>query len=57
MTPQRLVVEEDAGHDERACERAPSGLVRTRDEAHAEPPIVGKKPLAGGPSHAAEDTR
>ena len=52
---QELVVEEDAGDDERAGERAPAGLVRAGDEADAEPAVVAKEPLADGSGHAAED--
>ena len=48
---QRLVVEEHAGDDERACERAASRLVRARDVADAEAPIVCEKPLAARSRH------
>jgi hypothetical protein len=54
---QQPVVEEDAGDDERPRERASARLVRARDVADAEAPVVSEEPLAGGPSHAAEDRR
>ena len=44
---QQLVVEKDSGDDERACERAATGLVRSRDEAHAELAIDAEEALAG----------
>ena len=44
---KELVVEQDAGDDERPGERASPGLVRARDEADAETPVVCEKPLAG----------
>ena len=53
---QRVVVEEDAGDDERPCERPASCLVRTRDEPHVELPIESEEALAAGSSHAAEST-
>jgi hypothetical protein len=53
---QRLVVEEDSGDDEWAGERSPSGLVRSGDESNTEPPIEREETLAGGSSHAAEDS-
>ena len=57
VAAKRGVVEEDAGNDERACERSAPSLVRACDEAHSEPSIVCEEPLAAGPSHAAEDSR
>ena len=51
------VVEQHAGDDERAGERPPSGLVRARDVTDAEAPVEPEKALAGGASHAAEDSR
>ena len=44
---ERVVVEQDAGDDERSRERAPARLVRAGDEADAEPAVVAEKPLAG----------
>ena len=52
VTAQRRVVEQDAGNDERAGERSATGLIRTRDEAHTEPPVVREKTLAARTSHA-----
>jgi hypothetical protein len=56
-TAQRSVVEEHAGDDERSSERPSPGLVRARDIADAEASIEPEETLAGGPSHAAEDSR
>ena len=42
MAPERPVVEEDAGDDERACERAAARLVGPRDEPRLETPIVAE---------------
>ena len=53
---QRVVVEEDAGDDERPCERPAPRLVRARDEPHAELAIESEEALAAGSSHAAEST-
>ena len=48
---QRRVVEEDAGDDERPCERASTRLVGTRDEADAEPPVETQESLSGLRGH------
>ncbi len=53
---QRLVVEEGAGDDERPGKRSPSGLVCSGDKSNTEPSIEREKTLAGGSSHAAEDS-
>ena len=44
---QAPVVEEHAGRDERARERAATRLVGARDERHAERAIVTQQPVAG----------
>jgi hypothetical protein len=54
MPSQRLVVEEDAGHDERARERAPPRLVGACDEARTELTIELKKLPARATSHGRE---
>ena len=55
VVAQAAVVEQDAGDDERPRERPPSGLVRARHEARAEPPVETEKPLPGAERHPAED--
>jgi hypothetical protein len=57
VAAERAVVKEYAGDHERAGERPASRLVRTRHEAHAEPPIVCEEPLTARAGHAAEDRR
>ena len=54
---KQLVVEEHAGYDERAGEGASSRLVRARDVANAEAPIMCEKPLATRSRHVAENRR
>ena len=48
---QQLVVEEDAGDDERACQRAPPRLVRARDEADSETAVEAKQALTRRGAH------
>jgi hypothetical protein len=45
VVAKRVVVEEDAGDDERAGERAAAGLVSPGDEASAEPSVEPQQPL------------
>ena len=52
---ERVVVEQDAGDDERAGERSSARLVGARDEPDAEPAVVAEKPLAGLGAHRSED--
>ena len=52
---ERVVVEQDAGDDERPRERSSARLVRTGDEADAEPSVIAEKPLAGLGAHRSED--
>ncbi len=52
MVAQARVVEQDAGDDERAGERAASGLVGARDEPRAEPPVEAEEPLTAATRHA-----
>ena len=49
---QRRVVEEDAGDDQRAGERAAPRLVRTCDEARLEAPVEPEQALTRGDRHA-----
>jgi hypothetical protein len=55
-TTQQLVVEEHPGHHERPCERSATGLVGPGNEAGTETSIEPEETLAGGSSHAAENT-
>jgi hypothetical protein len=45
VVAKRLVIEQDAGDDERPCERSASGLVSPGDEASAEPSVEPQQPL------------
>ncbi len=56
VSAQRPVVEQHAGDDEGAGERAAARLVRARDEADAEPTVVSKQALAGRERHVPEDS-
>ena len=47
VVAQTVVVEQHAGDDERPGERPAARLVRTRDEARAEPAVEPEEPLAG----------
>jgi hypothetical protein len=51
MVPERAVVEEDAGNDERPGEGAPAGLVGTGHEPRAEPTVEAQELLAGPSLH------
>jgi len=53
---QELIVEEHAGDHQRPCERPAAGLVGPGHEADTETSIEREETLAGGSSHAAEDT-
>ncbi len=55
MVAQAAVVEENSGNYERSCERAPPGLVRSRDQARAKFPIEPQESLAGA-GHGREDS-
>jgi hypothetical protein len=55
--PQQVVVEEHTGDDERPCERAAAGFVGPCYIADAEAPIEPEETLAGGSSHATENSR
>jgi hypothetical protein len=46
MALEHLVVEQDAGDDERAGERPSAGLVRSCHIPNAEPPIVSDQALS-----------
>ena len=52
---ERLVVEQDAGDDERARQRASPRLVRARDEADAEPAVVAEQALSRCECSSPED--
>ncbi len=54
--PQQVVVEEHTGDDERPCERAAAGFVGPSYEANTETSIESEEALAGGSSHAADNT-
>ena len=56
-TTEPPVVEENARDDERPGERAATGLVGTRHEAHVELAIEPEESLTAGSSHAAENRR
>ena len=47
MVAKGLVVQQDAGDDERAGERAAPGLVRAGNEPHAEAAVVAEQALPG----------
>jgi len=55
-TTQELVVEEHTGDHERPRQRSTAGLVGPGHEADAETSIEREKALAGGSSHATENT-
>jgi hypothetical protein len=52
VVTQALVVEEDRGRDEGACEASTSCLVGARDEADAEPTVECEELAAGAAYHA-----
>jgi len=54
--PQQVVVEEHTGDDERPCERAAAGFVGPRHIADTKTSIEPEETLAGGSSHAADNT-
>jgi hypothetical protein len=45
VVAERVVIEQDAGDDERACEGAAAGFVSPGDEASAEPSVEPQQPL------------
>ena len=51
MATQSGVVEQDAGDDQRPCERPATGLVGACHEPDAEAAIVAEQPLAGRERH------
>ena len=54
--PQQVVVEEHTGDDERPCKRPTSGFIGPGYEADTETSIKPEEALAGGSSHAADNT-